>query len=68
MSNVLRTNENLDALKGRNGAEMTEIPLTFIIKKLSLLMGIKRGVEAVVNKKETTPIRNGLLIYWVCKF
>ena len=35
MSNVLRTNENLDTVKGRNGAEMPEIPLTFIIKNLS---------------------------------
>ena len=40
MSNVLRTNENLGTVKGRDGAEMPEIPLTFIIKKLSLLMGI----------------------------
>ena len=31
MSNVLRTNENLDTVKGRNGAEMSEIPLTFIL-------------------------------------
>ncbi len=68
MSNVLRTNENLDAVKGRNGAEMPEIPLTFIIKKLSLLMGIKGALKRSLIKKETTPIRNGLLIYWVCKF
>ena len=45
MSNVLRTNENLDAVKGRNGAEMPEIPLTFIIKKLSLLMGINGALK-----------------------
>lgn len=51
MSNVLRTNENLDTVKGRNGAEMPEIPLTYIIKNLSLLMGINGGVKAVVNKK-----------------
>ena len=68
MSNVLRTNENLDAVKGRNGAEMPETPLTFIIKKLSLLMGINGALKRSLIKKETTPIRNGLLIYWVCKF
>ena len=68
MSNVLRTNENLDTVKGRNGAEMPEIPLTFIIKKLSLLMGINGALKRSLIKKETTPIRNGLLIYWVYKF
>ena len=68
MSNVLRTNENLDTVKGINGAEMPEIPLTFIIKKLSLLMGINGALKRSLIKKETTPIRNGLLIYWVCKF
>lgn len=51
MSNVLRTNENLDAVKGRNGAEMPEIPLTFIIKKLSLLMGINGALKWSLIKK-----------------
>ena len=68
MSNVLRTNENLGTVKGRNGAEMPEIPLTFIIKNLSLLMGINGALKRSLIKKETTPIWNGLLIYWVCKF
>lgn len=51
MSNVLRTNENLDAVKGRNVAEMPEIPLTFIIKKLSLLMGINGALKRSLIKK-----------------
>ena len=51
MSNVLRTNENLGTVKGRNGAEMPEIPLTFIIKKLSLLMGINGALKQSLIKK-----------------
>ena len=51
MSNVLRTNENLDTVKGRNGAEMPEIPLTFIIKKLSLLMAINGALKRSLIKK-----------------
>ena len=51
MSNVLRTNENLDTVKGRNGAEMPEIPLTFIIKKLSLLMCFKGALKRSLIKK-----------------
>lgn len=51
MSNVLRTNENLGTVKGKNGAEMPEIPLTFIIKKLSLLMGINGSLKRSLIKK-----------------
>lgn len=51
MSNVLRTNENLGTVKGKIGAEMPEIPLTFIIKNLSLLMGINGALKRSLIKK-----------------
>ena len=59
MSNVLRTNENLDTVKGEKWGGNARDSINIYYKEAIPAYGHQRGVEAVVNKKKR-PLRYGM--------